>query len=95
MTKSQEYYQANKEKILERNRQYRKKTKYHLKRDKTKQAGYVRKSQKKHAARVYRYHKSWRSRKISDKILRELTVYEILDYERNTDNNFYSNIFNP
>lgn len=57
------------EHILERNRQYRKKVKYHLKRDKKKQAGYVKKSQKKHADRVRKYHRNWTANKKAEMLI--------------------------
>jgi len=57
------------EHILERNRAYRKRTKYHLKRDKKKQSEHVKKSQKKHAARVRKYHKNWRANKKAEMLI--------------------------
>jgi hypothetical protein len=62
------------EHILDYNRKYRKRVKYHLKRDKKKQSEYVNKSQKKNRKRVTKYHKQWRETKKLEKELKELGI---------------------
>ena len=62
--------------ILARNAAYRKRTKYHLKRDRSKQREHVKKSQKKHAGRVRQYHAAWRAEKMIQKQLSDSQIFE-------------------
>lgn len=71
---AKEYYEANKERILINNRQYRKDTKYHLRRDKAKQSKHVNNSQKKNRERVTKYHRKWRA---SKRINKELNIKHV------------------
>lgn len=74
---SKAYYQANKEKILAKNKLYHKKNKYHLKRDKKKQSEYVTKSRKKNEQHYREYQREWRlKRKLKGQIIdKDLIVF--------------------
>lgn len=54
-----DYYKKNREAILKRNSDYRKRTQYHKKRDKKKQSEHVNNSQKRNRARVNAYRRVW------------------------------------